>query len=231
MAGQSEDGFIQRYVDFFGKFTELKVVKHQVVVSAKPLSGEIYFLRKGYIKSYSVSSDGRQFSTIIQKPGDVFPIGAIVFDNLPNHFYFETLTRCTIYKCPKVSFLAFIRSSMEDVWFLLERSIARYLGVTYRLEHMALGNARSRVANILLICATRFGYTTRANGTVIDVPLTHSEIASLTGLTRETVSIELKRLKDLKIIDKRYGKYTIRDLERLEKETAYDNPPDQVSAI
>ena len=101
---------------------------------------------------------------------------------------------------------------------LTSRMLERFLGLMRRMEYLVFGNARSKVASILLICAERFGKK-QGQATVIDVPLTHSDIATLVGMTRETVSIEMKKLQKEKLISYKGRYLAILNLAGLKKQS------------
>jgi CRP/FNR family transcriptional regulator len=61
------------------------------------------------------------------------------------------------------------------------------------MEDLAYAKISDRILHLLERLATEHGVTTD-HGTVIDVRLTHADIASLIGSTRETVSLEMSNL-------------------------------------
>ncbi|MFE0362317.1 Crp/Fnr family transcriptional regulator [Streptomyces griseoaurantiacus] len=66
-------------------------------------------------------------------------------------------------------------------------------GIFARMVQLMAGTARSRVCNELVLMARPFG-DPRGDGTYA-LRVTEQRLAELTGLARETVSRELKRLK------------------------------------
>jgi CRP-like cAMP-binding protein len=53
----------------------------------------------------------------------------------------------------------------------------------------------------------------------IDLPLAHKDIASMVGLTRETVSLEMKKLEQSDLIEYKRGNITIRDIDAFKRKT------------
>ena len=76
------------------------------------------------------------------------------------------------------------------------------------METLLGGNAYHKVVNELLIQEKRFG----------KVELTHSKLASLTGLSRETVTREIQKLQKKKIIKYKGWKLKIINSEKLNQE-------------
>lgn len=68
-----------------------------------------------------------------------------------------------------------------------------------RLALVSMHGARARLALLLLDLATRFGVRD-SRGTIIDLRLTHRELAALIGATRETVSVAVVELRQSGLI-------------------------------
>ena len=83
-----------------------------------------------------------------------------------------------------------------------------------RMTYLMSGNAYARLIAELLIYAKRFG-----NGqNVVDVQIAEKDLAAQSGMTRETVSREMKILKDKGLVVVRKNILAITDLEKLEDE-------------
>jgi CRP-like cAMP-binding protein len=65
---------------------------------------------------------------------------------------------------------------------------ARVRALHRRLEVLSAGTAQRRLASVLLALAGRFGVRD-SRGTIVNLRLTHRELAQLIGSTRETVSV------------------------------------------
>jgi len=87
-----------------------------------------------------------------------------------------------------------------------------------RMEYLVFGNAYAKVASIIIICAERFGRK-RGKKIVIQVPLTHNDIANLVGITRETASLELKKLENKGLIDYERHLLLVKNLKGLREES------------
>lgn len=159
----------------------------------------VYYLKRGFVRLYTVSAGGEELTLIIFKKGDVFPIGSVLNVPVRQSYYLEALTSCELRKARKEDFSKFIKSDPEVLLDLASRLAERLGGMLLRSESFVFGDASQRISSILLICAERFGKKV-TRGVVIEVPLTQSAIASLIGVARETASIELKKLEKKGII-------------------------------
>ncbi len=207
----------EKFSNFFSKFKKYHYKKGEVILRGGDTPQGVYFINKGYVKDYSISKEGEELMLIIFKPEDFFPM-QWVFNNKPNEHYFETMTAVELWRCPKEDFIAFIEANPEIFFELTSHITLRLGGITQRMEYLAFGNAYAKVASIILICAERFGEK-KGGEIVIQVPLTHKDIASFLGLARETVSVEIKKIerKDLITYD---GKLlVVKDKQGLEQES------------
>ncbi|MDP2585510.1 MAG: Crp/Fnr family transcriptional regulator [Candidatus Levybacteria bacterium] len=207
----------QRLNEFFSKFKNYHYKKGEVILRGGDAPQGVYYINKGYVRDYSASKEGQELTLIIFKPEDFFPINWVLNDAFNLH-YFEAMTAVELWRCPREEFATLLKAN-PDVFFEMASHVALRLGgLLQRMEYLAFGNAYEKVASILMICAERFGEKSE-KGMLIPIPLTHKDIAMLVGMTRETVSIEMKKLERKKIVTYR-GRYIIvRDQNKLKKES------------
>ncbi len=203
--------------EFFKKFNVIHYKKHETILRAEEIPQGVYYLKKGYVRDYAISEQGDEFSFVIFKPGDLFPMGWVI-NNEPFVHYLESLTQTEIFRVPKDKFISFIKENPEVLFLFTKRMLYRLMGLMDRVEHMAFGNAHQKLASILIICAVRFGVKEGKN-TTIQVPLTHKDLANLVGLTRETVSLELKKFQTENLISYRGKNIIIKNLRKMRNES------------
>lgn len=183
-------------------------------------SGVLY-LKKGYTRVYSLSRDAHELTLIIFQANDLFPLMWTIND-IPNNYYLEAMTNCELYLIPREQFLKFVKSNNEVLFEITGRILTRFGGLLTRMEHAIFGNAGSKVASIILICAERFGIK-QGKQMIIQIPLTHQDIANLIGVARETVSIEMEKLQEKGLIE-HAGKYlVIKNIQKLKEESVLEN--------
>lgn len=210
-----------RLNQFFSQFKKLHFKKGQIILQPDTTPSGIFYLEKGYVKAYSTSKEGKELTIIIFKPEDIFPY-SWALSGIENKYYYETMTVVDLYRAPKEELMQFIKENPENLLTLSNRIVVRMMGLVRRMEYLTFGNAYEKVASILVICAERFGKR-EGEEIVIQVPLTHKDIANLLGVTRETVSIEMKKLDKKGLISSR-GKYVIiKNLKKLEEESLIES--------
>lgn len=210
-----------RLNQFFNQFKKLHFKKGQIILQPDTTPLGVFYLEKGYVKAYSTSKEGKELTIIIFKPEDIFPY-AWAISGIENRYYYEAMTAIEVYRSPKEELLNSISSNADILLTLSKRIVVRMMGLAQRMEYLAFGNAYAKVASMLVICAERFG---KAEGkhVVIQVPLTHKDIANLLGVTRETISIEMKKLEKKDLIDQKGKFITIKNMQKLEQESLIEN--------
>lgn len=208
----------QKLEDFFSKAKAIRLNKGETFLRAGDIPQGIYFLKKGYARLYSISEDGKELTLVIYKPGEFFPVVWSFYGGPPSEYNFETLTPAEIYRAPREDYMNFIKEN-PDVFLDVTKGIIRRFQLTLRrMIYLTFGNAGSRLASILLICAREFGRS--LDGEIeIQIPLTHEDLAKLVGVTRETVSLELKKFERKGLVGYNHGRLLIiKEKEWLEKE-------------
>ena len=206
-----------RLDNFFAKFNSVHTYKKgEIIIRADDTPSGIFYLKKGFVRLYSISKDGQEITFNVFKVGSYFPmIWAI--GNFPNTYFFEAMTNVKLVRASKEELIKFLKEDPENLWELTRRILVGLNGLLALAEYRLFGDAHTKVASIVLTAARRFGEKKNNGEIVINLPLTHRQIASLTGLTRETTSLAMKKLKDEGVITNRYHFLVVSNIKKLEK--------------
>ncbi len=117
----------------------------------------------------------------------------------------EAMTVVEMTKTPKSDFIKEITTDPNQNAIFLQKISKMFLDLMDKHINIVGASAIGKVAAVILA----------TNGE--KYPLTHKLIASLTGLTRETVTLQMLKLEKLKIVDNANRKVKILDKKKLEK--------------
>ncbi|HVX58329.1 MAG TPA: Crp/Fnr family transcriptional regulator, partial [Candidatus Saccharimonadales bacterium] len=200
------------------------VGRHQILQSYddrfRPL---VNMVKSGYIKRYEIGNDGSLSVQAIYGPGDVFPL-TLVFKALfnqnvyegPEVIYYETITEAELSSMDVGAIADAVKNNPLLYKDLLYEAGVRTQSNIQRLENLSLKSSLRRTAHQLIYFARQFGEL-RFSTIRIKVALTHQDIADVLSLTRETVSINLRKLQQRGLI--KPGRYIeVVDLASLEDE-------------
>lgn len=197
---------------FFDKF-ELKLFdKGKTVIM--PTNDKIFFLTKGVVKMLGLSKKGEDLTLNIYKAYSLFPISLIF--NIQNKYTFKSLTEIQGYFAPKKRFERFITKNPTVLFDLLKRVYQGLDGFFMLSEALLSGDSFYRVLTQLIIYARRFGQKNH-NIITFDWHLTHRQLASQTGLARESVTRQIKKLQNKGLVGYSGKKIFIYDLSKLEE--------------
>jgi len=145
------------------------------------------------VKISHLTSDGKQAVLALVQPGELFGELALIDESHRDEFV-EAVQTSKVILIPR-----------DEIVRLMEEHPTVSLGITkligyrrrrieQRLKHLLFLSNRDRLAHLLLDLAEDYG---RQNdeGVLLDIKLSHQDLASVIGATRETVTITLGQLR------------------------------------
>lgn len=200
---------------FFKQFKPMLVRRKETIAGSSDLN-HVYYINQGYIRMYTVSESGGEVTLYIFSPSTIFPI---LWNKNPvlGQYYFESLTPAEIFSVEKNKLQQFMVQKPEVCSEIVDQlSSFSHLAIK-KLELKILGSAYRQVIFTILDLASHFGQKNK-DGLVVAYWFTHQDIASLTGLSRERVTIEINNLQNKKLICYSSHFMTIPKLQSLESE-------------
>jgi CRP/FNR family transcriptional regulator, cyclic AMP receptor protein len=173
-------------------FTTCVFPKRSMVFDQGDPTRVVYLIKRGKVRITRGTADGKDVTVAVLGAGDMFGEETL----------FDAQPRTTHAVCIEESLLCTAKA--DDLFALLSRNPALALNVakilsdklvdaSAAMEDLAYAKISDRIMHLLERLAGEHGVVTEA-GTLIDVRLTHADIASLIGSTRETVSLEISKL-------------------------------------
>lgn len=206
----------EKITNFLKDFKEQKYNKKEIIIKPDDEPEVVYCILEGAVRMYAVSANGEELVINTFKPFAYFPMGWVLNDIVPKHYY-EAMDPVVLKKVSKTAFLEFIQANPDVLMELTKRIYYGLEGYFTRMEYLMSGNASARLITELLILGKRFGVTGN-NETVVSLKLTEKDLAALTGITRETVSRELNKLKIKGLVSLNKNILTVSDMGLLERE-------------
>ena len=179
---------------FFLQQPEVKYKKGNVLLHQGEAADSVFFLGDGFVKAYTIADDGDEKLIAILGPGDLMNLEAAVFPNTTHRYYFETMTDVQIRSVPADELAQTIK---QDTAVL--NSPVRYLltwnsELSQTLDNILQAKADTKLVNYLGLLVNRFGQEVREGVVQIPFPLSHAQLASMVGTTRETMTTQVSQL-------------------------------------
>lgn len=206
----------ERLREFFSHYTALKYDKNERILRENENPTGVYFVSKGITRLYLISDEGNELTVIMQPEAAVFPL-RWALDGQTNIYNYQAMMPLELWRAPREEFLQFLSENSDITLGLLSQQMFDFSALVYRMQHIVFGNAHAKVASIVLTAAKRFGEAQSGGSILVQVPLTHQQIADSAGITRETASLEMKKLKDEGIITYKGRTIIINDMDQLGK--------------
>ncbi len=164
---------------------------------------------RGMLKLTTSSSDGRLLLLRIVGPGDVLGLAAAL-KGARYEATAETLEECEVRVISRTEFLRFLEKFQEVGSNSAETMAGEYETTVLSARRLALsGSAAGRLANVLLDWGRMSAQKGGTNGTAkkgeaalrFRMPLTHEELGNMAGISRETTTRVLSKLKKEGLIE------------------------------
>jgi len=198
-------GFTRKEMGEVERLTEMRRYgKGEVLYLPGQLGNQLFLIKSGIVKLSRLLADGRELTLALLKPGDVFGELEVIGD-APRSAQATAYGPTVLCAMQKRDVLRWMQRK-PDLALRITKLIGLRRHVIERcLERLLFRAAPAKLAALLLDLATQFGRQTTGGRLIIDVPLTHQELANLTGSVRETVSDVLLQFRDhgLIAIDRR----------------------------
>ena len=183
----------KKIVSFFNKYKLLKFKKGQVILEAgKDFPGIIY-VKSGYARMYAVSKDKKEITLPMFQP--MFFCSLINFViSRSNKYFFEAISPVEVWVAPEEDFVKFLKEDEKLYSQVMKEIMAEFSELTENVQQLVFGDAYSKIAGLIYSVAVKFGEEQKG-GIMVSFKIPHRMLASMTGLTRETVTLQLLKLQ------------------------------------
>jgi CRP-like cAMP-binding protein len=191
----------------------IKYKRQQFIYMPDDSATHIYMVVNGKVKVGHYLEDGEEVLSAILTTGEIF--GELAMAGEERRKDFAQAMEETII-CPlTIDELKMLMYDNKELSFKILKLIGlRIMKLERKLELLVFKDARTRIVEFLKDVAAwrgkKVGYET-----LIQTSLTHKDIASLTGTSRQTVTTILNELKDQNLINFNRKQILIRDLDTL----------------
>lgn len=167
--------------------------KKQTIFFPGESSQQVYLLKTGRVKISRISEEGREVTLALLEPGEIF--GELeILEGSPRDTIAEAMEDSQMCVIQKEQFLSLIRKKPELSFRLTKLIGFRMRQIESRVEDLVFRDVPSRLAHLLLQLSEDYGKAT-PEGILLNIKITHQDMANLIGSIRETVSAVLGGLK------------------------------------
>lgn len=168
-----------------------------------------YTVSKGLIRAYSIASSGEERTISLHSKGDVFPLSWIYGETNSTLFYYEAVEDSEIVCTPKSTFLSTVYNDPVALQSVVKHIVNEHTAQQMRITALEQPTAIEKISLTLYYLLIRHGRQRTPDYYTLTIKLTHTMIASLVGLTRESTALHLSSLKKSGVLTYKGFIYTI----------------------
>lgn len=194
-------------------FAERKYKKGSILFFEGDAGNDMYIIKSGFVKIYQLADD-KEITLALFREGDFFGEMALIQKDLLRSATAETMESSVLYIINRTAFQHFLEHSPKLCLKLLEFTMQRLRKANEQIHDLTFLDVRSRIIKNIHRLSEDYGKPI-PGGLLIDLKLTHQQLANLVGTVRESVTKVLQELQDSNIISIENKRIIIHDIKSL----------------
>lgn len=203
----------QKIEQLVSTYTRRTYASGETILFAHEDPKEIFYLVSGKVSMFDVSAKGNEVVANVYEPGRFFPL-SWGLNHTPNKYFFRTEAPSMVRLIPADDLRDFINKHSDVSAELLRLAYKKIDRLYDRITYLMSATAARRLMYELLVECRRFGKQ-QPDGSYI-VAVREVDLAGRSGLSRETVSREFQKLKELGFVELKKQGIHIYSIEQLE---------------
>lgn len=171
------------------------------------VSNHIYYIIHGEVKTFKVNRDGKELITDIFMDKNFFGFTSLL-KNKPYYENAEAIKPTKLIRIQKHELQKLIKSNPQLALNFMDLMANNLNEVKEHLMHLAYDSVRKKTANAIL-------YLQNKEGNEEGIEISRSDLASILGIAKETLTRTLTDFKEEKLIKTNRNKIQILDQKRL----------------
>lgn len=190
----------ERELETLDQISESQEVRRRALIwEPGDAANTIFIVRAGIVKLSKISDEGRELTLHFFTRDNLFGELSVVSEQ-PHDTVAEAYEDCLLLAIGKDDFNRVLLRNPSLAMKMMRLVGERRQRLENRVENLLFRSAHARLASLFLELSQTFGVRD-SRGVIINLKLTHKEIASLIGATRETVSFAILDLRKEKLIE------------------------------
>lgn len=198
---------MEKLEDFLTKYKTIKYKKGQILVRLGDTFDKVIIEKEGFARVYQSNDEGKEVSWPILKPMWLYS-WVTAFNRGKSQYFVETVTNMEAWAIPIEDWNTF---SKEEIYTEVIKGL---MELSLKTEELILADAYTKVKILLADLANNFGKKT-GKEVLIDFNIPHRVWASVTGLTRETVTLQILKMQKQGLLKNQKRNILINDISKL----------------
>jgi len=168
--------------------------RHDVIFHAGSPGENVFILVEGRVKIFAHSPAGKSIILWFCFPGELFGLAEMARAGR-REVEAEAGAESEILVVPREDFQAFLASHPKAALRVVDLLSCRLRALGDMLLNLTTDDVLTRVIKLLVRLSARYGKPLAPHGMLLDINLTHQEIADMIGTSRQSVSTVLSQLR------------------------------------
>ncbi len=199
---------------FFSQFELIKYKKGQVLFRPGENLSTAYIEKSGFLRAY-VINDGKETSLPSLRPL-FFCAGINGLHKKTNQYFVEAITAVELFAVPMEKFVSFIEKDINILNEVNKKLIGDLIDLSNNWQQIVAGDATSKVAGLICMVAKDIGEV-KGNEILVNFNTPHRVLASMAGLTRETVTLQILKLQKQGYLLNKSRKMVIKNIKKIKE--------------
>ena len=206
---------LQDRQDFFRLGNIRSYRRDELIFQEGSSSDEIFLLLEGRVKVFELSKEGREMILWFCFPGELFGLAEVMQKN-GREVSAQASKSVEVLAIKTLDFQRYIKQHSQLALRVIELLGYRLRELSDVLLDLASDDVTSRVIKLLTRLCSRYGKRI-GNDILLDIALTHQEMADMIGASRQTVTSVLSALRKQGVLKMQQRLIYIQDTSWLEK--------------
>lgn len=207
-ATSAPEGFnLQDFEDAGLRAVERRFGPKDIIFTPGDPDDQLYFVLSGAVRLYKMYGDYKEATTALLKDGGIFGKISLVEGRWQDVFA-EAVTEARVASIQKAALERAVKSRPEFALKLFSSLSERLRQSDEVIESLLHREVSTRLATLFLNLSERFGEYD-GEGTILDIRLTHQDLANMIASTREAVSKVMSEFQRDNVIESRNRKIVI----------------------
>jgi CRP-like cAMP-binding protein len=182
-------------INFVKNYPVKHFTKGEALISEGDISDTLYAIRSGYVKVTSLDDNGNERMLWIAGRYDIVPTERLFSRHSPLQFFYTALADGDVYQINKADFLAKAKADAGLMTEIATSMSGHYDDLLSRVNSIGQTSIHDKLVATLRYVAERFSADQSVDLYQLGLHLTHKDIAEMIGSTRETTTLELRKLQ------------------------------------
>lgn len=173
-----------------------RMPRNQFILYQGDVPIDVYILADGIVKMYDIDDQGNEKILHLLKPAAIVPLAFFSGQDHATQWFYTTLTDCELYALPLNRLEDCMRRDGDLAMYLMHWFSLEVHELLLRLSSLQKSSARDKVIAALKFLYARHGRHLRGGWRRVAFPVSHQQLAAMTGITRESVTMNLGSLEE-----------------------------------